>query len=271
MGGLKTRANAHIHALWANSSQEEQAREDVERRSERATKQTPVSLAVAEDLTRDRDDAHARAPGEPERAREGLGALCRPGKLLELSGDGDAALLTTAAAIVREAQRERETTAWVQPTGGPLFPPDLAEAGVDLESLIVVHVPRPAASGRPKSAALELARAAELLLRSGAFGLVVLDLCEAPPPRSSRRGATWQARLLALARQHHSRLVILTQKPDHHDSAGPLVNLRVAPRRVLRASPRGLGFEVIPRVLKDKSGDAPALSPDARRGPWGLT
>ena len=70
MGGLKTRANAHIHALWANSSQEEQAREDVERRSERATKQTPVSLAVAEDLTRDRDDAHARAPGEPERARE---------------------------------------------------------------------------------------------------------------------------------------------------------------------------------------------------------
>ncbi len=265
MVGLKLGANAHYDALWTDSPPEENARQHAEEdRENTTTKHALAKLAVAEDLnqetgaaSRDQDDADAT----------GLGALCRPGRLVELSGDAGSARMSTAVAIVREAQRELETTAWVQPAGGSLFPPDLAEAGVDLEALIVVHVPRPR---RSTPQALELARAAELLLRSGAYGLVVVDMCQAPPPRSSRRGATWQARLLTLARQHSSRLVILTQKADHHESAGPLVNLRVTPRRVLKTDARGLRFEISPRVLKDKSGEAPALTPERRRGPWGL-
>ncbi len=265
MVGLKLGANAHYNALWTDSPPEENGLQHAEERRENTTtKRALAKLAVAEDLNQktgsgEQDEAGAPAPA-------GLGALCRPGRLVELSGDSGSAKMSTAVAIVREAQRELETTAWVQPAGGSLFPPDLAEAGVDLESLIVVHVPRP----RRSTQALELARAAELLLRSGAYGLVVVDMCQAPPPRSSRRGATWQARLLTLARQHSSRLVILTEKADHHESAGPLVNLRVAPRRVHKTDARGLRFEISPRVLKDKSGEAPTLTPERRRGPWGL-
>jgi RecA/RadA recombinase len=96
------------------------------------------------------------------------------GRLVEISGQGDTAGLTLAVDIVRQVQAEGETAAWVQPAGGPLFPPDLHDACVDLESLIVIHVPAGAgAYGVP--------RAAELLLRSGGFGLVVLDLTEPAP------------------------------------------------------------------------------------------
>ncbi|MEZ4429932.1 MAG: hypothetical protein R3A51_19820 [Nannocystaceae bacterium] len=171
-----------------------------------------------------------------------LGALAMPGKILELSGAGASACVTTAAAILRETQRAGETAAWLQCEDGDLFPPDLAEAGVELEELIVIHVPK------TRRRALELVRAGELLLSSGAFGLLIIDFgrfC----PRDQR--SSWQLRLARLARQHGSRVVILTQKPDHHHSAGPLVHLRVAPTRARR---REGGFEVIPRVLKHKAG-----------------
>jgi hypothetical protein len=103
------------------------------------------------------------------------------------------------------------------PSAGPLYPPDVAESGVDLDALIVVQVPT-------EHGEVGLARAAELLLRSGAFGLCVVDL-SAPPtwsnwqvpkgmsekPSPRLRGEVWQARLAALARMHASRVVVLTR------------------------------------------------------------
>src|SRR5690606_7179751 len=149
--------------------------------------------------------------------------LAAPGKLIEVSGGAAGARLTTGVALVRQAQLEGETTAWIQPVGGPLFPPDLADSGVDLDALIVVHIP---ADRGPAG----IARAAELLLRSGGYGLCVLDL-SAPPPLLERKamseqtcpqdhfplehaqtvmpqrpgsrglhGSAWQARLAGLAR-----------------------------------------------------------------------
>jgi RecA/RadA recombinase len=70
---------------------------------------------------------------------------------------------------VTEAQTRGELVSWVQPEDGALFPPDLDEAGVDLDSLITIHVPR-----HP----FALVRAAEWLARSGAFGLTVIDLTD---------------------------------------------------------------------------------------------
>ena len=106
------------------------------------------------------------------------------GKLVEVSGSRACARLTTAVSVVRQAQIEGETTAWIQPAGGPLYPPDLHEHGIDLAALAVVQVP---AHARQHG----LLRAAELLLHSGAFGLVVLDLRHASP----KPGAAWQGRL----------------------------------------------------------------------------
>ena len=107
--------------------------------------------------------------GLGEAAATTLGQLAAPGRLIEISGVGASARHTTAVALVRQAQLEGETTAWIQPAGGPLYPPDLAESGVDLASLIVVHVPEDRGQ-------VGLARAGELLLRSGAYGLCVIDL-----------------------------------------------------------------------------------------------
>ncbi len=194
-----------------------------------------------------------------------LGQLAQPGKLLEISGDGASARMTTATAIVRQAQLDGETTAWIQPTNGPLFPPDLAASGVDLSALIVLHID-------PSHGRRGLPRAAEILLRSGAFGLIVIDLSE-----QSCGKANWQARLQGLARLHRSRLVVITRKRDHVNSLGPLVNLRIAPTRVSRHSPPSVGktcmntgFDIHTKVLKDKSGHRQTLPPCPRRGPWGL-
>jgi recombination protein RecA len=183
-----------------------------------------------------------------------------PGRLVELTGGGNAACVTTAVAAVLEAQADGDTAAWIQERHGGLFPPDLAESGVDLDALVVVHVPQGAGSfGIPKTA--------EMLLRSGAFGLVVLDL------RAARlRGDAWLGRLLGLAREHGSRVVLITAASAagdlrHSPSLGSLVSLRIEPRRV-RA---GRGFFAIEHeVLKDKLGWFSRLEPESRRGPWGL-
>ncbi|MEX1362752.1 MAG: recombinase A [Nannocystaceae bacterium] len=184
--------------------------------------------------------------------------MAQPGRLIELSSPqhGPGARTSTAASLLRHAQREGETTAWIQPSGGPLYPPDLHESGVDLESLVVVHVPA-------EQGTLGLAKAAELLLRSGAFGMVVLDLGAA----KSRGSTAWQGRLLGLARQHESRVLLLTDKPSVADSLGPLIGLRVEPRREREADGR---FTVEHHVLKNKSGAPVTLARARFLGPAGL-
>jgi len=180
-----------------------------------------------------------------------------PGRLVELSGEGGNARTTMAAAAVRQAQREGETVAWIQPREGHLYPPDLDDGGIDLQALVVVRVPT-------KVGAYGLCRAAELLLRSGGFGLVVLDMCEGTPPVHD---SAWQGRLLGLARQHHSRLIVLTHKGSHVASLGPLVSLRIESDRARIGT--GL-FSLRHRVLKNKSGIAWSCPDERRRGPWGL-
>jgi len=192
--------------------------------------------------------AFAALPAEP------LREPFPPGKLVELSGERDAACVSAAVGAVLLAQAEKEPVAWIQPAGGPLYPPDLADCGVDLGALPVVHVPR--AAGEPGPL-----KAAELLLRSGAFGLVVLDLRESRP----RRDAAWQGRLLALAREHRTRVVLLGAAGA--GSLGPLVGIRIEPRRI-RVGP-GL-FVVKHHLLKNKEGLPLEGTAEHRRGPWGL-
>jgi recombination protein RecA len=182
------------------------------------------------------------------------------GKLVEISGAYGSARLTAAVSIVLQAQREGETAAWVQPKGGSLFPPDLDESGVDLDSLVVVHV----AFERDSYA---IPKAAELLLRSGAFGLVVLDMTSGARPSLPSANTAWQGRLLGLAREHMSRVVCLTDTPGHAASLGPLVALRIEVRRARIGPGR---FSLRPQLLKNKLGFSLEMAEDPRRAPWGL-
>ncbi len=156
--------------------------------------------------------------------------------------------------------------AWIQYEAGSLYPPDLADNGIDLNALIIVHVPQ----GQPHG----LARASEMLIRSGAFGLITLDT-RAPvnqppvnPPSTSRSAIsqsavhsprstphtdlshTNQGRLLALAREHHSQVLLLTEH-NHAHSLGPLIGVHL---RVHRKHITPSTFQFTPELLKNKRG-----------------
>ena len=186
-----------------------------------------------------------------------LSELLPRGRLVEVSGRHACARTTTAVSCVIQAQARGELVAWVQPKDGALFPPDLDAAGVDLDALIVVQVPRPAGP-------FALVRAAEWLARSGAFELTVIDLTDALPPGSS---VNWQGRLQGLLRQYERRILLLTSNAYEDPSSGPLIGLRVEPRRSPLHADR---FDIHTRVLKDKVGITAELSSTNPIAPAGL-
>src|SRR4051812_44870189 len=94
------------------------------------------------------------------------------GRLVEVSASRASAALTISFGLVREAQERGEAVGWVTSTESFFYPPDAAQGGTDLAALVVIRLPNPAS----------IPRAAEKLLRSGGFGLVVLDLGSADIP-----------------------------------------------------------------------------------------
>ena len=196
----------------------------------------------------------------PQQDRQAGGAaplwrLFQAGQLLELSGRAPGKLSAVVQLIVR-AQAEQEPVAWVALREAACFsPPDFARAGVDLAALTVVRL-------APESGSHGLVRAAEVLLRSGAFGLVVIDLSQGVP----RGELSWQARLSGLLRRHDARAVVLTESRAKEPSLGPLVSLRVEAR--FRAGERRRVL-LEQSLLKCKLGTGAAISPDVRSLPEG--
>ncbi|HWU87385.1 MAG TPA: recombinase A [Kofleriaceae bacterium] len=186
-----------------------------------------------------------------EEAAEPWGLAALRGRLVELSARGARATLTAATGLVLEAQTASEPTAWILlPAEGTFYPPDVADSGVDLAALVVVRA----------ADAVAAARAAERLLRSGAFGLVVIDL------RSGDLSMAQQGRLVTLAQAHDAAVVCLTDKPQDAASLGSLVSLRA---EAMRIHDRG-GYTVAVRALKDKR-RGPGWSRKIKaRGPAGL-
>ncbi len=205
---------------------------------------------------------------EPDADAPPWGLAAMRGRLVELSARGATATLTTAAELVLEAQRAAEPVAWVVPwsldrrlVGSPatFYPPDVADAGIDLAALVVVRAPSTIAA----------ARAAERLLRSGAFGLVVLDFAsvDLEANRAQRLPDQVLGRLVSLAQSHDAAVVCLTEKTSEAGSLGSLVSMRAEAMR-LRSSEGG--FEVTIRALKDKR-RGPGWSRRLKvRGPAGM-
>jgi hypothetical protein len=94
--------------------------------------------------------------------------------------------------------------------------------------------------------------------------LTVIDLTDALPPGSS---VNWQGRLQGLLRQYDGRILLLTSSAYEEPSSGPLVGLRIEPRRGPLQADR---FEVHTHVLKDKVGIATKLSSTKPVAPTGL-
>lgn len=208
----------------------------------------------------------APAAAETRRPRWELETL--GGRLGELSGRGAGAQLSLAFSLVAEAQRQGEPAAWITTRSSTFFPPDAAACGIRLDQLPVVFVPDAPAA----------ARAADKLVRSGGFGLVVLDLAlavGADPPRTGRLPAAQRAeippallsRLVGLAQQHEAAVLFLTEKPVDEPSLGSLVSLRC---EALRQDAGAGRFLCRARALKDKRHGPGWSFTEVRRGPLGL-
>lgn len=174
------------------------------------------------------------------------------GRLSEVCGSRASAVLTAALQLVLEAQHQAEPTAWITDRRSCFYPPDAAESGVDLDALAVVRVPQ----------AADIARAADQLARSGAFGLLVLDLhahVQIPSPLLSR--------LLGLAQKHGIAILCLRENSKNRPTLGSLVSLRAEARRF---SDEHGKFVCELHIVKDKR-RAPGWSRrEVCRGPVGL-
>jgi hypothetical protein len=110
----------------------------------------------------------------PETLSTGIGELdaviegCPRGRITEITGSVSSGRTTIMHAILAEGTRTGEVCAVVDACDA-FDPESAAAAGVKLSQLLLVHC------GRDADHAL---RAADLLLHSGGFGVVALDLCD---------------------------------------------------------------------------------------------
>lgn len=192
------------------------------------------------------EQLRVRVDAAPREARFAFDELT--GRLIELSSHVGSSVLTTAVGLVLAAQRDGAPAAWIGPAERLFFPPDLADSGVDLAALAVVRVDK-----------VNLAiRSADRLLRSGAFGLVVIDL----GANATHLALPAQSRLTSLAQKHRSIVACLTERPASHDSLGSLVSLRAEAKRE-RTTTTLL-------MLKDKRHGPGWAHQEVCRGPLGL-
>jgi len=152
--------------------------------------------------------------------------------------------------IVAEAQSRREQAVWIAGSASIFFPPDAALAGIDLACLPVVWAP-----GLRKSLL-----SAEILLRSGSFGLIVVDIGEDCRVQDSALG-----RLVKLAEIHAAALIFLTMKSNGEQSIGSMISLRA----VVGQSGRCY-FESEIEVTKDKRDKPAGMRRTKYYGPPGM-
>ena len=128
----------------------------------------------------------------------------------------------------------------------------MAATGVDLKSLAVVW-----ATGTRQAACV-----ADILIRSGGFGLVLLDA-----GRDGQFPIAFQSRLAGLAKKHEAALICLTEKEGRQPSLGSLVSLRA---EAVRGERDGDRFRCEGRILKDKRRGPGWMHVEICRGPDGL-
>ena len=174
------------------------------------------------------------------------------GRFSELSGDPASSSLSLIMRLVLEAQKQNEPAVWITCRSSIFFPPDVADNGVDLSALAVVQANNTIAA----------ARAAEHLLRSAAFGLLVLDF-----GAEARLPLAVQTRLAGQARRNEAALVCLTEKPEKLASIGSLVSLRAHAHGHRR---QGRHFRCQARIIKDKRQGPGWSHVEVYRGPDGL-
>ena len=172
------------------------------------------------------------------------------GILAEISEEVPSGAVSFAAEIIAEAQMQKEPVAWVTGTESIFFPPDLRGRGIDLSAVAVVRV-----KGETDSL-----MAAEWLVRSGAMGLVVVDLDAHGSIADASLG-----RLLKLAERNLCAVIFLTRKGGKDPSLGSRISLRGCITR------SGSGpFVVDIHTTRDKRSNSSSRQGRRYHGPSGM-
>lgn len=173
------------------------------------------------------------------------------GRLCELRDTSASAALSALVQLVWQAQCAGEPAAWIHGGTAGLHVSDLLQVGVDPAALVIVRLWKET----------DALRAAERLLRSGAFGVVVLDL-----RHTNAFGAPEAGRMAKLAETYQTAVVVLSAQPLSV-AAGSLVSLRLTVHR--KRLPDGR-FQRTFEILRDKQYGQQSLQHDEVEGPDGL-
>jgi len=187
-----------------------------------------ASIADAAGIIRGRDLIEAGSNGS-------RGEWCLEsviGRVVELSGGASSAVLTAAAELVLRAQERGCLAAWVHGTASTVYPSDLVNTGIDLAALPFIVA----------TDSIKALRGTDMLMRSEAFALVVVEL-----PRGKRVPLSIQTRFVGLAKTYGTGLIFITR--DNHQSEYPLASLRAVTSKT-RRSPGVFSWHV--HAVKDK-------------------
>lgn len=204
-------------------------------------------LTRSSDIWRAASKAANMTPSAPRWQSEQL-----RGRLVELSSFGASACVSAAMILILQVQELGEAVVWISPRSRSYYPPDAARMGIDISALLTAF----ASDGKTA------ATIADRLLRSGAFGLVVLDL-----GRDDQIPIALQGRLVSLAQRHQSIALCLTEKSPGAASIGSMVSLRAEVTR------RHIGFnqfECTIQATKDKQRGPGWTDCEVLRGPDGM-
>lgn len=174
------------------------------------------------------------------------------GRITEITGGRDGASLTLVSSLIAQAQRAGNPVAWVARSSHLFFPPDMATNGVDLEALPVIW-----AQDTPS-----MVRVTDYLIRSGSFGLVVVDL-----DGHTRIQPGVLGRLVRLAGKHHTAVVCISPEHTPLSSLGSMVSLRGTTKRIARSPNR---YRCTLEVVKDKRSGPGWSVQEVCHGPAGL-
>ena len=168
------------------------------------------------------------------------------------SNTTSSALLTAAVRLMVQSQQRGDPAVWISAGPHLFFPPDLQANGVDLDAVVVVRL----------TDAPSAAQAADQLVRSGSFGIVVIDLVGF----SALIPDAIIGRLSGLARTHDTAVLFLC---DHTEQSrlGSIISLR-AQVRSRAASDGRYSMEIT--VTKDKKRGRSWRWTEGGNGPPGL-
>lgn len=181
--------------------------------------------------------------------RSGLGTLDAAlgggfprGVIATLEGAPGSGRSAVAARLLATATADGGLGAIVESPEGPegsFFPPALAAAGVDLERLLVVRAEN----------ATQIARAADILMRAAAFGVVVI-------PAVTLRATVW-TRLASLTHRANALLVALGAEASDELRYFASLRVRLQPSHVRFAGESGpfcalAGTQIEAAILKHK-------------------